>query len=59
MTEYEAIEATSPKELAARVNARLHDGWTLVGGVSVTVYRWENRDDCWETEFTYVQAMAK
>jgi hypothetical protein len=57
---YDVLVANTGIELAEQVTARILEGWTPQGGVSVTVwqYEWEGRKGTeQETDYTYAQAM--
>ena len=47
---YEVLEKDSSSELAKKVESKLEDGWSLVGGVSACMAGWTTY---------YAQAMVK
>lgn len=59
MRTYLILEACEAGNLVELVNEKLMESpsWSTIGGVAVTVYGYEDRDECTAGFYTYAQAM--
>lgn len=53
--QYKVLVANGSSNLSSQVTLHIHEGWLIVGGVSVTSYY--DKDD--KLVFQYVQALVK
>lgn len=55
---YRIVSGESISEVDSQVNAMLAEGWLLYGGVAVSNWCFESRDDGIEVRSEYCQAMT-